>query len=105
MQCPYCKEEIIDGAIKCKHCGSTIDGTGGVDRPSGANEIGAMFGRGLDIWKANLGDLAVLTLVFMLVVWVPVVNIGFVAGYSRSLLKDLPGIKVEMNDTLKVVFK
>jgi hypothetical protein len=22
MQCPYCKEEIIEGALKCKHCGS-----------------------------------------------------------------------------------
>lgn len=24
MQCPFCKEEIIDGAIKCKHCGSIL---------------------------------------------------------------------------------
>jgi hypothetical protein len=37
---------------------------------------------------ANLkGDLVLLTLVFMLVAWVPVVNIGFIAGYTRSLLK------------------
>jgi uncharacterized membrane protein YvbJ len=26
MQCPFCKEEIQDGAIKCKHCGSMISG-------------------------------------------------------------------------------
>ncbi|MEI6213372.1 MAG: hypothetical protein WCP10_04635 [Desulfuromonadales bacterium] len=24
MQCPYCKEEVLDGAIKCKHCSSSI---------------------------------------------------------------------------------
>lgn len=25
MQCPFCKEVIQDGAIKCKHCGSMLD--------------------------------------------------------------------------------
>ena len=24
MLCPYCKEEIADGAIKCKHCSSML---------------------------------------------------------------------------------
>lgn len=26
MLCPYCKEEIADGAIKCKHCESMLNG-------------------------------------------------------------------------------
>ena len=26
MICPYCKEEIADGAIKCKHCESMLSG-------------------------------------------------------------------------------
>lgn len=24
MECPYCKEDVIKGAIKCKHCGSDL---------------------------------------------------------------------------------
>jgi len=24
-ECPYCKEEIKEGAIKCKHCGSELE--------------------------------------------------------------------------------
>jgi hypothetical protein len=87
MQCPYCKEEIIDGALKCKHCGSMINAEPIVLRPGGGNDFGAQFGRALELWKAHMGDLALLTLVFMLVVWIPIANLGFIAGYTRSLLR------------------
>jgi len=91
MQCPFCKEEIIEGAIKCKHCGSTIGVAEQGRQPAADNEFGAMFSRAADIWKANMGDLVVLTLVFVLVVWIPIANIGFIAGYTRSLLKVARG--------------
>ena len=28
MICPFCKEQIADGAIKCKHCGSILNDIG-----------------------------------------------------------------------------
>jgi hypothetical protein len=86
MQCPYCKEEVNDGATKCKHCGSAL--TQLFASPSGeAADFGAMFNASLSTWKENLGDLVVLTLVFCLIFWIPIANIGFIAGYTRSLLK------------------
>jgi TM2 domain-containing membrane protein YozV/ribosomal protein L37AE/L43A len=27
MRCPYCKEDVLDGAVKCKHCHSSIGTT------------------------------------------------------------------------------
>lgn len=40
MECPYCKEEIRDGAIKCKHCGSMLATSGGGD---GTLTLGELF--------------------------------------------------------------
>lgn len=86
MQCPYCKEEIIDGAVKCRHCGSMIREEPPSQRPL-RGEFETIFGNAARMWKENLGDLFILTLVFMLVVWIPIANVGFIAGYARSLLK------------------
>lgn len=34
MQCPFCKEEILESAIKCKHCGSMLSGQGNTSTAS-----------------------------------------------------------------------
>ena len=91
MQCPFCKEEILNDAIKCKHCGAMIGDNTPVLRPTGQADFAAMFGNAVRIWKENLADLVLLTLVFMLVFWIPIVNIGFIAGYARSLFKVARG--------------
>jgi hypothetical protein len=50
MQCPFCKEEALDGAVKCKHCGSiiaTLPGrTGAVDQ---SDIVTAPFGALINI--------------------------------------------------------
>jgi hypothetical protein len=91
MQCPYCKEEVLPGAIKCKHCGSVIGGVLVQTVSPSCNDFGALFTRALNIWKDQFVDLILLTLVFMLIVWIPFANIGFIAGYTRSLMKVARG--------------
>ena len=97
MQCPYCKEEIQDGALKCKHCGSMLP-SGGATTIAPAADFGEIFNTALALWKDNLKDLALLTLVLILVVWIPIANIGFIAGYVRSLIKVARGGKAQIGD-------
>jgi hypothetical protein len=91
MQCPFCKEEVLDGAVKCKHCGSIIGTLPGQTAAVDQSDFGKLFMTSMDVWKANLVDLIIMTLVFMLVVWIPIANIGFIAGYTRSLMKVARG--------------
>jgi hypothetical protein len=92
MQCPYCKEEVLDGAIKCKHCGSNLTST---LHPQPSTQLSSDFGTAfssiVNLWKNNLSDLVVVSLVFLLIGWIPIVNIGFIAGYTRSLTKVVRG--------------
>ena len=42
MQCQFCKEEIQDGALKCKHCGSMLNSSSAITKGS-SNSIGDGF--------------------------------------------------------------
>lgn len=112
MQCPYCKGELQPGVVKCPNCSMNVEsvtrdsapvahpatqaqhagGAAGAGSAAAAGgDFGELFSSALGFWKNNLADLAVLTLVFLLVAWIPVANIGFITGYTRSVLKVLRG--------------
>jgi len=92
MQCPFCKEEVLDGAIKCRHCGSNLTHAP-QNNPSmqQSSDFGNAFSTIFDLWKNNLSDLIVVSLVFLLICWIPIANIGFIAGYTRSLTRVVRG--------------
>lgn len=61
MECPYCKEDIQEGALKCKHCGSTLGSSGDAMAPTSDKSkivagILALFLGGLGIHKFYVGS-------------------------------------------------
>lgn len=63
-----------------------------------SDDFGDLITKSARLWKDNLGDLIILSLVFILVVWLPVANVGFIAGYTRSVLKVARGGKARVGD-------
>jgi uncharacterized membrane protein len=99
MKCPKCQADNTTGASRCNACGASFEEASSAAPPPAASapvvayqsSFGDQFNAALIFWKMNLGDLAVLTLVLMLLVWIPIANIGFIAGYVRSILKVARG--------------
>lgn len=95
MQCPNCQAENSAEAKHCAQCGASLATSPVIPAAAGSasyqSNFGDQFNASLIIWKMNLADMAVLTLVLLLVSWIPVANIGFFAGYARSILKVMRG--------------
>jgi len=63
MICPFCKETILDGAIKCKHCGSMLNPDTYTSMRSdsiNADEIRAFVGRNAYYYIRNFSKFTIL---------------------------------------------
>ncbi|WP_298272971.1 zinc ribbon domain-containing protein [Geobacter sp.] len=65
---------------------------------AGDDDFGGLVNRATTLWKENFGSLLVLSLVFILVAWIPIANAGFIAGYTRAVLKVARGGKARVGD-------
>lgn len=91
MQCPFCKAQVPDGRTSCPQCGTIQPPPSQSSTAPQVDAFGSIFTSSTNLWKDNLGDLVLMTLVFCLVAWIPIANIGFIAGYYRSILKMIRG--------------
>ena len=97
MRCESCGKELAEGSSACPYCFGQLAKT--PTGPKAGNEdFGRQFDRATTLWKNNLGDLVLFTLVFLLVGWIPLLNAAFFAGYSRGLITLSRGGKIKTGD-------
>uniref|UniRef100_A0A831UDD1 Zinc ribbon domain-containing protein n=1 Tax=Geobacter metallireducens TaxID=28232 RepID=A0A831UDD1_GEOME len=66
-----------------------------------AEDFGGLVTRATRLWSGNFGNLLVLSLVFVLVAWIPFANVAFLAGYTRAILKVARGGKAAVGDIFR----
>ena len=61
-------------------------------------DFGAIVNLASRLWWENFGSLLLPSLVFICVVWIPLANVGFIAGYNRTILTVARGGKANTGD-------
>jgi hypothetical protein len=98
MKCQSCGKEITERSEFCPHCFARVAGSSSIGAAHFDEDFGILFNRATELWKDNLGDLVLFSLVFILVGWIPIVNAAFFAGYARGLLSLSRGGKLKNGD-------
>jgi hypothetical protein len=98
MKCQACGKEVTEGSTSCPFCFQQMSAPAPISGVQTNEDFGALFNRAATLWKDNLGDLVLFSLVFILVGWIPIVNAAFFAGYTRGLLSLTRGGKLKNSD-------
>ena len=98
MKCQACGKEISEGSTSCPFCFQQMSAPAPFREAHANEDFGVLFNRATTLWKDNLGDLVLFSLVFILVGWIPIVNAAFIAGYTRGLLSLTRGGKLKNSD-------
>ena len=61
----------------------------------------SMFMTSFGLWKQQLGKLIILTLLLLVLCWIPLVNLVLGAGYSRCILRLCRGENFEVGDLFR----
>jgi TM2 domain-containing membrane protein YozV len=91
MNCPFCKEEIQEGALKCKHCGSMLVATGTDNMLTNENKsriaaiLLAFFLGGVGIYKFYLGSWG-WGIIYLLFVWTFIPALISLVEFIRYLI-------------------
>ncbi len=101
MKCESCGKELAEGSTYCPYCFRQIAGPEPAAWSSADRDFGMQLSLATSLWKDNLGDVIVFTLVFTLVGWIPLVNAAFIAGYIRGLQSLTRGVKPRSADIFK----
>jgi len=86
MRCEACGKQVEDGSSYCPYCFRQLTSMEPPRSEITSDDFGAQFNRATALWKDNLGDLVLFTLVFLLIGWIPILNAAFLAGYSRGMI-------------------
>ncbi|MBI3039122.1 DUF4190 domain-containing protein [bacterium] len=67
MKCPYCKEEILSGAIICKHCKTNLKDPFGKEREKKAEDplLGYFVPVKVSIWAVLAGYAGLISLIIV----------------------------------------